>query len=233
MLPISYRKTEEIPLFNAIEKYVVRNFGPREFEAIKSQIEELNKQRSEIALMETYDDVLLMEKYEKILISYYIGMSFIEKKFSFGSKNDTVKLAFPWKDSQTKEKKSSKTDLQLELNSILYNLAAVMNNIGVFTPLEGDSIKTVSHKFQEAAWLFDHIKKTSENLQPSVRSHDFTIENLMYNSTVQLAQSQYCFFKKAESSNMKPGICAKITYQLKSFFEESANYCRASKVLSK
>ena len=191
MLPISYRATEEIPLYDAVESYVVRNFGPREFEAIKGQIQELHDSRSEIAGMSSYDDVLLLEKYEKILISYYIGMSFIEKKFTFGSKNDTVKLAFPWKDSQTKEKKSSKTDLALELNSILYNLAAVMNNIGVYTPLEGDATKKVSQKFQEAAWLFDHIKKTSGNLQPSVRSHDFTVENLLYYSTIQLAQSQY------------------------------------------
>lgn len=32
---------------------------------------------------------------------------------------------------------------------------------------------------------------------------------------------------------MKAAICAKITYQLKCFFEEAGNYCKASKVLSK
>jgi hypothetical protein len=66
-----------------------------------------------------------------------------------------------------------------------------MNNIGTHTPIEGDSIKTVSQKFQEAAWLFDYIKQTSDALPPSCRSYDFTIENLQYNSTIQLAQSQY------------------------------------------
>lgn len=233
MQPISYRTTEEIPLFDAVEGYVVRNFGPREFESIKSQIQKLHDQRSEIAKMSTVDDVLLLENYEKMLVKYYVGMSFIQKKFTFGSNDDCVKLAFPWKDSLTKEKKSSKTDLSLELNSILYNLAAVMNNIGVYTPLEGDAIKSISQKFQESGWLFDYIKKTSESLPPSCRSHDFTVENLLFHSTIQLAQSQYCFFKKAESNNMSAAIMAKITYQLKTFFEEAIKYCKASKVLSK
>lgn len=115
----------------------------------------------------------------------------------------------------------------------MYNLAAVMNNIGTHTPLEGDAIKTVSQKFQEAAWLFDHIKKTSETLKPSSRSHDFTVENLMFWSTIQLAQSQYCFFKKAESGGMSAAILAKITYQLKTFFDDAVKYCSASKILSK
>ena len=233
MLPVFYRKTEEIPLYDAVEGYVVRNFGPREFESVKSQIQKLNEQRIEIAKMESVDDVLLLENYEKMLISYYIGMSFIQKKFTFGAGEDCVKLTFPWKDSQTKEKKISKDNLSLELNSVLYNLAAVMNNICVYTPIEGAAIKTVSQKFQEAAWLFDHIKKTSDSLPPSCRSHDFTVENLMYYSTIQLAQSQYCFFKKAESGGMSGEILAKITYQLKSFFEDAAKYCSASKVLSK
>jgi len=167
MLPISYRKTEEIPLYDAIEGYVVRNFGPREFESVKSHIQKLNEQRIEIAKMESVDDVLLLENYEKMLISYYIGMSFIQKKFTFGDKEDCVKLCFPWKDSLTKEKKSSKDNLSLELNSVLYNLAAVMNNIGVHTPLEGEAIKTISQKFQEAAWLFEYMKKTSDSLPPS------------------------------------------------------------------
>jgi hypothetical protein len=104
MQPISYRKTEEIPLFEAVESYVVRNFGPREFENIKPQIQKLHDQRIEIAGMSSLDDVLLLENYEKMLISYYIGMSFIQKKFTFGSKDDCVKLAFPWKDSLTGEK---------------------------------------------------------------------------------------------------------------------------------
>ncbi|CAI2387221.1 unnamed protein product [Moneuplotes crassus] len=233
MLPIQYRKTEDISLFDAVESYAVRNFGPREFESIKSQIQDLQDYRTEIADMDSLDDVLLMEKYEKILLDYYIGMRFLEKKFTFGSKEDTVKLAFPWKDSQTNEKIKGKGSLQLELNSILYNLGAVMNNIGVYTPLEGDAIRDVSQKFQEAAWLFDHIRKNLDGLKPSERSHDFTVENLMFNSTIQLAQSQYCFFKKAESASMNPGVCAKIAYQLKTFFEEAANYCKPSKVLKK
>ena len=78
-----------------------------------------------------------------------------------------------------------------------------------------------------------NIKKTSETLAPSCRSHDFTVENLMYQSTIQLAQSQYCFFKKAESNNMSAAILAKITQQLKGFFDDAAKYWQTSKTLKK
>ena len=66
MQPISYRKTEEIPLYESIEGYVVRNFGPREFEQIKPQIKKLNDQRSEIAGMSSVDDVLLLENFRDV-----------------------------------------------------------------------------------------------------------------------------------------------------------------------
>jgi len=55
-------------------------------------------------------------------------------------------INFAWKDSLTYEKKTSNS-LWFELNSIMYNLGALINNYGTHTPIEGESIKTVSQKF--------------------------------------------------------------------------------------
>ena len=119
-----------------------------------------------------------------MFIDYYVGISFLQNKFAFG--DGGVNLQFTWKDSLTFEKKSSNS-LWFELNSILYNLGALINNFGTHTPIEGEAIAVVSKKFQEAAWIFNYLKEFGKNLPPSVRTHDFTLENLSFLSTLQLS----------------------------------------------
>lgn len=80
-----------------------------------------------------------------MLIDYYVGISYLGGKFAFG--DEGVNIMFPWKDSLTFEKKATNKDLTLELNSILYNLGAVINNWGTHTPIEGENIAIISKKF--------------------------------------------------------------------------------------
>ena len=75
--------------------------------------------------------------------------------------------------------------------------------------------------------------ESSKDLQPSARSHDFSVENLMFLSTLQLAQSQYCFFKKADGAKMSSQVMAKISKQLYSFFADTEKYAKTSPVLKK
>lgn len=59
--------------------------------------------------------------------------------------------------------------------------------MGTHTPIEGENIGIISKKFQESAWIFNYLKEFSKNLSPSTRSHDFSVENLSYLSTLQLS----------------------------------------------
>lgn len=70
--------------------------------------------------------------------------------------------------------------------------------------LTGDGIKEASKLFQQAAWVFDHLKTLVTNLNPSEISVDFTAEALGMLSSLMLAQAQYLFYKKALDANMKP-----------------------------
>lgn len=211
MLTVAYRFTEQIPLYQAIETFIVKYHGPNEFDNVKVSVKQLHDLREEIAKLTSYDDAILLQKYNEMLIEYYVGLKFLQEKFKFGDEKDAINLAFTWTDSNTQEKKRS-PKVALELNSILYNLGAVISNTR--TPIEGENIKIVSQKFQEAAWVFDHLKESSKDLQASTRTHDFTAENLLFLSTLQLAQSQYCFFKKADTAKMSPTVMTKICNQL-------------------
>lgn len=109
---------------------------------IKGALKEIDNLRDEIAQLTNYDDPILLQKYNNLLIEYYVGIDFLGNKFSFGEEG--VNLTFPWKDSLTGEKKATNKDLSLELNSVLYNLGAVINNMGTHTPIEGENIKIIS-----------------------------------------------------------------------------------------
>lgn len=233
MLTINYRVTQAVPLYETLESYIVKYHGPNEFKSVQSAVKALHECRTEISQLTCYDDPILLQKYNKILIDYYVGMSFLSTKFKFGDDSESIDITWVWQDSLTGEKKFTNKDLSLELNSVLYNLGAVINNMGTHTPIEGENIKTISQKFQESAWIFDHLKESSKSLSPSTRSHDFSVENLLFLSTLQLAQSQYCFFKKADNAKMSAAMMAKITNQLKTFFEDTERYARSSPVLKK
>ena len=143
--------------------------------------------RQEIAQLNSYDDPILLQKMNKLLIEYLVGLQHLNTKFQFGDAEQSVNITWGWRDSLTGEQKYSNKGISFEYNSVLYNLGAIINNMGTHTPIEADTIKTVSQKFQEAAWIFHHLKESSKDLQPSCRSHDFSVENLSFLSTLQLA----------------------------------------------
>lgn len=233
MLTIAYRRTEQIPLYQAIESHVVKFHGTKEWESVKAHIKTLHNLREEIAGLQSVDDSILLQKYQKMCLDYFKGMRFLQQKFKFNDEDDGINLSWVWYDSLTGEKKHTVRDLDFELSSILYNLGAIINNYGTHTPIEGDAVKTVSQKFQEAAWIFNYLKDFTKNLQPSVRSHDFSIENLTFLSTLQLSQSQYCFYKKASGAKMSDDVMAKITKQLSVFFEDTEKAAQSSNILVK
>lgn len=118
--------------------------GPNEFNAVKHAVQELHDLRSEIAQLTCYDDPILLQKYNTMIVDYHKSLSFMADKFKFGEEEGALNITWSWKDSLTGEKKFTARDLSLELNSILYNLGAVINNMGTHTPIEGDNIKIVS-----------------------------------------------------------------------------------------
>lgn len=162
------------------------------------------------------------QMHKTLLIFYYTGLKYLESKFQFRlNDSDAVNIAFTWRDSMTGQEYTSTEGLELEMNSILFNLAAVMNNIGSTIPITADSIKTISMEFQSAAWVYDHMCKTLEKLNSDLRGLDFRADNLKRLMALQLAQSQYCFFKKAELAEMKPGLISKVAKQVHDYFRDA------------
>lgn len=165
------------------------------------------------------------QTHKSLLIYYYTGLQYLDKKFVFKAGDENaVDISFTWADSLSGQEYTSNEGLQLEMNSVLFNLAAVMNNLGATLPITMDSIKTISIEFQQAAWIYDHMIETLETLDSELRGIDFRADNLRRLKCLQLAQSQYCFFKKAELSEMKPGLISKVAKQTQKYFCDSEEY---------
>lgn len=186
----------------------------------------LDDARRELVALKHSEDA---QMHKTLLIFYYTGLKYLNSKFQFKlNDSDAVSIAFTWRDSLTGQEYTSSEGLELEMNSILFNLAAVMNNIGSTIPITADSIKTVSMEFQSAAWIYDHMCKTLEKLDSDLRGLDFRSDNLKRLMNLQLAQSQYCFFKKAEIAEMKPGLISKVAKQVYDYFRDSDGHSKAS-----
>lgn len=87
--------------------------------------------------------------------------------------------------------------------------------------LSGDGIKEASKSFQQAAWVFDHLRTLVTNLQPTETSIDFTAESLGCLTNLMLAQAQYLFYRKAMEAGMKSSVLAKIAMQISEYFKKS------------
>ena len=87
--------------------------------------------------------------------------------------------------------------------------------------LTGEGIKEASKMFQQAAWVFDHLRSLVTNLNPSEVSCDFTSDSLGMLSSLMLAQAQYLFYKKALDAGMKAVVLSKIAMQVSEYFRKA------------
>lgn len=97
--------------------------------------------------------------------------------------------------------------------------------------LSGDGVKDASKLFQQAAWVFEHLRTLVTNLNPTEVSSDFTSESLGMLSNLMLAQAQYLFYKKASDAGMKAPVLAKIATQVSEYFKKAYDLSQTNTAL--
>ena len=86
--------------------------------------------------------------------------------------------------------------------------------------LSGDGIKEASKMFQQAGWVFEHLRTLVGCLSPSETSTDFSSESLGALSSLMLAQAQYLFYKKAADAGFKAPVLSKTAMQVAEYFKK-------------
>lgn len=210
----------------AVESFAARNYAPAKVKDYVRKCELLDEARREIVALRYTEDA---RRFKPLLLFYYTGLRYLNSLFIFRHNDDeAVNLSFSWTDSITGQEFTSEEGLELEMSSILFNLAAVMSNTASTMPISDTTVKEMSQEFQSAAWVFEHITKEFQTLDSRLIGTDFRSDNLRRLIALQLAQSQYCFFKKTEIAEMKPGIISKVCKQVHLYFVEAEGYVQGS-----
>ena len=97
-----------------------------------------------------------------------------------------MNVTYVWFDSFTRTKIQCQS-ATLDGISSLYNYAVACSRIGCFMDLGGDGIKEASKMFQQAGWVFEHMKTLVGQLKPSEVTCDMTSESLGMLSSLCLA----------------------------------------------
>lgn len=87
--------------------------------------------------------------------------------------------------------------------------------------LSGEGIKEASKMFQQAGWVFEHLRTLVTQLTPSEVTCDFTSEALGMLSNLMLAQAQYLFYKKAMDAGLKANVLSKTAMQVAEYFKKA------------
>ncbi|CAI2383258.1 unnamed protein product [Moneuplotes crassus] len=213
------RTTEKVILATQIQKYIHKTYGEKVAASIVRKCQTLDEARKELASLKYSNDA---QMHKDLLIFYYNGLKYLNSQFSFKLYDEhAVDIGFLWRDSLSGIEYISHQGLDLEMNSILYNLAICIHNMSYNLPVTKESLKTMSLNFQQAAWIFQEVKNNAKNIDPGLRGVDFRLDNLNRLILIELAHSQYCFFKKAELTECKPKLIARIARQTWRYFHNA------------
>jgi len=161
-----------------------------------------------------------LKKYQELFAKNYASFMLINKYLSFGDKPGQINVKFVWTDSFSGARVESRAAL-LEAISSKFNYAVCLSRRACYMNLEDDGIKYACKYMQQAAWIFDDLKKNVSQLNPSDVTCDFTCETLECLSTLMLAQAQYLFYKMATEKKQSPELLSKVALQISEYFKLS------------
>lgn len=134
----------------------------------------------------------------------------------FGAFENNVGVQCVWADIYSGQ--TAIGDLDFELACILYNIGAIHAELGASdnrkTPEE---MKIACTHFQCAAWAFQHLIEDKKLYRTSDLSNDM----MQFFVQIMLAQAQECILEKSILDRRKPGIVAKVTAQVVTYYKSA------------
>ncbi|KAJ6224891.1 hypothetical protein RDWZM_003436 [Blomia tropicalis] len=220
LLLIPLKKGYEIDLVKYLKVAISAQYGNVD-DKIKENLETLNRQRNH-ATSKTLDT--RQEHSLELLQKYYDQITLLQSKLP------QADIPFKWRDSFEKGGIFSSGALTVpnigyEKICILYNIAALMSQIGAYQGKEGSyndvSLKQAIKHFQGAAGIFQGLKHTTSSAaNTSELTFDLQSDVLSLLHHAMLAQAQEAFFYKASNDNMKEQSIARIVAQCSEFYGE-------------
>lgn len=173
----------------------------------KQELAEFGSLRS-VALSTLEEESFRDNNSLKVLKKYYCQLVSMLARFK------DCGAEFSWKDSFGRG--STEGNLEFEMNNIMYNIAAIHNELGAKKPRTSESLtKEACVHFSNALWWVTELRDNRTGLKPKEMGHDL----LTFFHHVLRAQAQECVLSHSLKAGMKPENVAKISAQISSDYE--------------
>lgn len=144
----------------------------------------------------------------KALKKYYCQLASMVTRFRDSS------AEFPWRDSFGRTITSG--NIEFELNNIMYNIAAIHNEIGAKITRNNESAnREACQQYSSALWWVTELRDNRAGLKNKEMGHDL----LTFYHHVLKGQAQECVLFYSLTTGMRPENLAKISSQIASDFE--------------
>ena len=237
MLGVSMRLPEPIDLAPPLRAYIQSNYTAEELSSVSAAIATTASLRTRvhgsIVRNESDSDATIA-----LYLSYYANLLSLQQHFPFGNtpspstlsqlnpfaapKQATVRVCFTWYDSFRHTAKVSDYDIGFELNSVLFDTAALYSRRA--TAIKGQAsaqddtpIKEACRLFQVSAGLFEHLARSASSSASSGLSVDLSADGLSFLNKLMLAQAQAAFFEKS-TYTASPKLVAKLAQAVSELF---------------
>lgn len=215
MLAIFEKKTTQIDLYRPLRNYIAFNYSEREAQNLEDDLLTLKQLRSDL---ERQPDPSLTTRRD-LLQNYFKALCLVETRFPISPDKDHINtITFVWHDAFKNKQKASQQNIHLEKAAVLFNLGAVYSQIGLsYDRATVDGRRLASHAFIASAGAFAFLRDNAAT-KASIGSSttvDLSVECAGMLERLMLAQAQECVFENTIAKGSTPGVCAKISRQVR------------------
>lgn len=215
MLAIFEKKTVSVDLYRPLRNFIAFNYSEREAQNLEDDLQTLKQLRSDL---ERQSDPTPTARRD-LLQNYYKALCLVETRFPISPDKDHINtITFTWHDAFKQKQKASQQNIHLEKAAVLFNLGAVYSQIGLsYDRATVDGRRQASHAFIGAAGAFAFLRDNAST-KASIGSSttvDISVESAGMLERLMLAQAQECVFENTIAKGSTPGVCAKISRQVR------------------
>ncbi|KAF2150531.1 pH-response regulator protein-like protein palA/RIM20 [Myriangium duriaei CBS 260.36] len=224
ILPLPFRRTQNVSLKDAIKKYISTKYDqhPQMFANDLDMIDQLR-----------HDAINALEPHASgvpKLQAYAAQLVWMGSKFPID-----LGVEFVWYPSlgYNTHRPVSQDNLRFDLVNILFNLAAMYSQLALSSNRStADGLKVACNNFSLAAGVISHIKTVcmpDMRTTPPEDMDNMTLESVEH---LMLAQAQECFWQKAVKDGLKDASIAKLAAKVSDFYSQAGDWGVKSDAIS-
>jgi programmed cell death 6-interacting protein len=194
MLALPLQRGENVDLATAFYSFLQKEYGEAGVGSLSADVPAFQQLRDNALCVSDTNEAGTVN-----IQRYHYHLGFIAPRLREYDSND-LKFSFVWYDGFRNSRKITTTSLYVDWACLLWNFGAIESQRGAkIDRSTEEGVRNASKHFQQAAGIFEYIRKTlTKDFQGPVPA-GLTDEGLHMSTQLMLAQAQLCFYEKARN----------------------------------